>query len=121
MEQSGFPKTIVKTDNEPSILEPQRAATRLAREETAIEVVREESNEYVSQTGGFVEQAVQAVERKVRALKVLGGRDTRRDVAFQPSFSCLGSGVREPRNRKHRYTGEGQSGASLRKEAEAED
>ena len=69
MVQSGFPKIIVKIDNERAILEPQRAATRLAREETANEVVPEESEEYVSQTGGFDEQAVQAVQRKLSTLK----------------------------------------------------
>ena len=48
MVQSGFPKIIVKID---------------------IEVVLEESEEYVSQTGGFDEQAVQAFQRKLRTLK----------------------------------------------------
>ena len=67
--------------------ELKRAATRLAREETAIEVPQE-SNEYVSQSRGFVEEAVQAVERKVH-IEVLSGRATWRDCVSQPSSSCL--------------------------------
>ena len=43
MVQSGFPKTLVKTDNEPAVSELKRAATCLARKEAAIEVVLEES------------------------------------------------------------------------------
>ena len=66
--QSGFPKIIVKTDNEPAVLELKHVATPLTRELTAIAVVLEDSNEYVSQTGSFVQQAVQAVERKVPIL-----------------------------------------------------
>ena len=93
MVQSGSPKIIVKTDNEPANLKLEHAATRLAREETAIEVVPEESNEYVSQTGGFVEQAVQVMERKVRTLK-FSAEDPQ--GVSQPSSSCLGSGIREP-------------------------
>ena len=31
--QSGYPKIILKTDNEPAMLELKRAAIRLAREE----------------------------------------------------------------------------------------
>ena len=69
MVQSGFPKIILNNDKEPAIMELNRAAMRLAREETVTEAVPEESNEYVSQTNGFVEQAVQAVERKGRTLK----------------------------------------------------
>ena len=71
MVQNGFPKIILKTDNEPAILQLKRAAIRVAREKTTIEVFPEESNEHVSQTNGFVEQAVQAVERKSANVEIL--------------------------------------------------
>ena len=68
-----FQRLFRKPTTNPAILELKRAAIRLAREETATEVVPEESNEYVSQTNGFVEQAIQAAERKVRMLKFSAG------------------------------------------------
>ena len=67
--QTGFPKLILKSDGEPAIKELKREAVKLAREEVNIEVVMEESMEYVSETNGPVEQAVRAVEDKVRTLK----------------------------------------------------
>ena len=66
---TGFPKVIVKSDQEPAILELKRAAAKLAREEGGITVVFEESHAYVSPTKGTAEQAIQAMERKVRTLK----------------------------------------------------
>ena len=37
--QSGFPKVILKSDNEPAVVELKRAAVRAAREEVGIEVI----------------------------------------------------------------------------------
>ena len=47
---------VVETHIEPAILELERAATRLGKAESAIEVVLEDASEYGSQTRGFVEQ-----------------------------------------------------------------
>ena len=95
MVQSGFPKIILNNDKEPAIMELNRAAMRLAREETVTEAVPEESNEYVSQTNGFVEQAVQAVERKGRTLKF--SVEVLHDVTLLSNHasSGLGSGICE--------------------------
>ena len=99
--QSCFPKIMLTTDSEPAIWGLKRSAIHLARQETAVDVVLEESNEYVCQTSHFLEQEVQAVERKVRTLK-FSVEEQRGDVASQSSSSCLGSGIRE-----HGHTGEG--------------
>ena len=87
-------------------MELRRAAIRLAREETALEVVPEESNEHVSQTNGFVEQAVQAVERKVRRLRC--SVEELHDVTLLPKSFLLVWAVEyasQIMNRWHRYTG----------------
>ena len=110
MVQSGFPKIIVKPTTKPAVLEVKRAATCLAREGIPIEVVLEESNEFVRQTRGFVEQVVQAVERKVHTLKfsveeLLG-------VTLLPNHPLLVWAVEyasQITNRSHRYTGETRS------------
>ena len=96
MVPSDFPTIVVKTDN----------ATRLAREETAIEVVSEESNEYVSQTGGFVEEAEQAVERRVRTFKFSVESKFHGVMTLLPNHLLLVSPVEDASqmtNRSHKY------------------
>ena len=105
-------KIILTTDSEPATWELKRPAIYMARQETAVEVVLEESNEYACQTSHFLEQEVQAVERKVRTLK-FSVEEQRGDVASQSSSSCLGSGRRE-----HGHTGEGRIRTSSWKAAQ---
>ena len=108
MVQSGFLK--------PQILQLKRAAIRLASEETATEVVPEESNEYISQTRGFVEQAVQAVERKVRTLTF--SVEGLHDVTLPPNHPLLVRAMEyasQITNRSHRYIGEGGTAFELRR------
>ena len=96
-------------------------AIRLARENTAIEVVPEESNECVSQTHSFVEQAVQAVhavqaERKVRTLKF--SVEELHDVTLPPNHPLLVWSVEyasQITNRMHRHTGVGRPAFELRR------
>ena len=97
-------------------MELKCAATRLAREELAIEVVPEESNEYVSQAGGFVEQAVQAIERKVRTLKF--SVEELHGVRLPPNHPLLVWAVEyasQVTNRSHKYVGEGRTAFELRR------
>ena len=114
--QSGLPKLILRTDNEPAILELKRAAVKLAREEVSVEVIPEESTEYVSQTNGFVEQAVQAIERKVRTLKF--SVEDLHGVTLPPNHPLLVWAVEyagQIENRAHRYTGDGRTAFELRR------
>ena len=116
MSQIGFPKITLKTDNEPAVLDLKRAAIRSAREKTTIEVVPEESNEYVSQTNGFVEQAVQAVERKVRTLKL--SVEELHDVTLPSHHPLLVWALeyaRQITNRSHTYRSEGGTAFELRR------
>ena len=57
---SGYPRIILKSDNEPAIIELKREAIKTVREELGVEVVPEESMAYQSETAGVIEQAVQA-------------------------------------------------------------
>ena len=95
MVQSGFLKIVLKTDNEPAILELKRAATCLAREETAIEVVPEgvkrvRQSDRRLRTGGAGGRA-QGVDIEVSVEELHGVT-----LLPIPSSSCLGSGIREP-------------------------
>ena len=99
-------RSFCKTGKNRAILELRRAAIRLATEETAIEMVPEESNEHVSQTNGFVEQAVQAVERKVRRLRF--SVEELHNVTLPPNYPLLVWAVEyasQITHRSHVYTG----------------
>ena len=114
--QSGYPKVIVKTDQEPAILEVKREAAKLVREEGGIEIVPEESQAYVSPTNGIAEQAIQAIERKVRTLKF--SVEQLHGVKLPPNHPLLVWAVEyagQIESRTHRYTGVGRTAFELRR------
>ena len=114
--QRGFPKVIVKTDQEPAILEVKREAAKLVRDEGGIEVVPEESQAYVSPTNGIAEQAIQAIERKVRTLKY--SVEQLHGVKLPPNHAILPWCVEfagQIESRMHRYSGIGRTAFELRR------
>jgi len=114
--QSGFPKVIVKTDNEPAILELKREAVKLAREEVNVEIILEESMDYVSETNGPCEIAVKQVEEKVRTLKY--GVEMMHGVKLPDDHPVLKWAVRyagQIMSRAHRYEVDGRTAYELRK------
>ena len=68
--QMGYPKLLLKTDQEPAILDLRKACVRLCNLDN-IEILREESPVAEHPANGVVEQAVQAVEGQVRTLKAV--------------------------------------------------
>ena len=106
----------MKTDQEPAILEVKREAGKLAREEGGIEIVPEESQAYVSPTNGIAEQAIQAIERKVRTLKF--SVEQLHGVKLPPNHPLLVWAVEyagQIESRTHRYTGVGRTAFELRR------
>ena len=56
--QSVFPKLLLKSDGANPIWDLKRAASRLVREETNVDVIPEDTHAYVSKKRGTAEQAV---------------------------------------------------------------
>jgi hypothetical protein len=108
--QSGFPTVILKTDNEPAILELKHEAVRLGREEINVEIIMEESRDYVSETNGPVELAVRQVEEKIRTLKF--AVEEMHGVKIEDDHPVLKWAVRyagQIMSRAHRYEADGRT------------
>ena len=116
MVQNDFPRMIVKTDQEPAILDVKREALKIATEEAGIEGIPEESQAYVSPTNGTAEQAVQAIERKVRTLKF--AVEALHALKLPPNHVLLAWAVEfagQIESRMHKYTGDGRTAFELRR------
>ena len=114
--QSGYPKVILKTDNEPAILELKREAVKIAREEVNMDIIPEESMDYVSQTNGPVEATVKQVEDKARTLKF--SVEQMHGVKFEDNHAVLKWAVRyagQILSRAHRFEADGRTAYELRK------
>ena len=114
--QTGFPKLILKSDDEAAIKELKREAVKLAREEVNVEVVMEESMDYVSETNGPVEQAVRQIEDKIRTLKF--AMEEMHGTKVDSDAPVLKWAVRyagQIMSRAHRYEADGRTSYELRK------
>ena len=116
MAQSGFPKLILKTDNEPAIWDLKRAGTRLVREKTTIEVVPEESKRTrqshqwlrsTSSPGGRAQSAnVVILSEHLHGVTLLPNHPL-------PVWAV--EYVSQITNRSHTHTSEGQTAIELRR------
>ena len=65
LDQLGYKRYIIKTDQEPSIMELKDSIIRIRGEEA----IPEESPVQDSRSNGFIERAVQTVQGQIRTLK----------------------------------------------------